>query len=320
MNDPAFVSVPFLTWGNREAVQLSLGIGELNSITSCEIPRCSSVRLSAFRSIGHVTILGEESHFSRGMVSDVTHIRLSPSRMSEFNNCPRLYKYRVIEQLPEPPSIDAERGTLIHTILEDLFDLQPMERNHASAVEMAPERWRIQLSEKPGLAELVPNEKEWFDRVSALLKNYFVLEKPETFEATHREMHLEQDLNQQVYLHGYVDRIDVAPTGQVRIVDYKSGKSPKAGWEEKALFQLRVYAFLYWRLHGVLPALLVLHYLGDARSVKSSPTEAELLSTEKKLLQIADEIIEAIEKDHFPPKASRLCDWCFFKSICPAHN
>ena len=254
------------------------------------------------------------------MVSNVTHIRLSPSRISEFNNCPRLYKYRVIEQLPEPPSIDAERGTLIHTILEDLFDLQASERNHESAVEMAPERWRIQLSEKPGLAELVPNEKEWFDRVSALLKNYFVLEKPETFEATHREMHLEQDLNPQVYLHGYVDRIDIAPTGQVRIVDYKSGKSPKAGWEDKALFQLRVYALLYWRLHEVIPSLLVLHYLGDARSVKSSPTESELLSTEKKLLQIADEIIAAVAKDHFPPKPSRLCDWCFFKSVCPAHN
>ena len=312
--------VPLFAWCDCEAIELALGIGQLNAIASCKVSRCSRAWNCAFGRVGHGAILGEESLFGSGMVSDVTHIRLSPSRMSEFNNCPRLYKYRVIEQLPEPPSIDAERGTLIHTILEDLFDLQPAERNHTSAVEMAPERWRIQLSEKPGLAELVPNEKEWFDRVSALLKNYFVLEKPETFEATHREMHLEQDLNPQVYLHGYVDRIDVAPTGQVRIVDYKSGKSPKAGWEEKALFQLRVYAFLYWRLHGVIPALLVLHYLGDARSVKSSPTEAELLSTEKKLLQIADEIIEAIEKDHFPPKASRLCDWCFFKSICPAHN
>lgn len=254
------------------------------------------------------------------MVSDVTNIRLSPSRVSEFNNCPRLYKYRVIELLPEPPSIDAERGTLIHTILDDLFDLSPEERTHEVAISMAPERWQNQVAQKPELASLVLNEKEWLDRVAALLKNYFTLEKPETFEATHREMHLEQDLSDQVYLHGYVDRIDVAPTGQVRIVDYKSGKSPKPGWEEKALFQLRVYALLYWRLHGVIPALLVLHYLGDARSVKSSPTENELLSTEKKLRQIADEIIDAIERDHFPPKANRLCDWCFFKSICPAHN
>jgi putative RecB family exonuclease len=309
------MGVPLFAWRNREAIELALGIGKLNSITSCEIARSS-----IFGRVGHGAILGEESALGSGMFSGVTHIRLSPSRISEFNNCPRLYKYRVIEQLPEPPSIDAERGTLIHTILEDLFDLQPAERNHASAVAMAPDRWSVQLTEKPGLAELVPNEKEWFDRVSALLKNYFELEKPETFEATHREIHLEQDLNPQVYLHGYVDRIDVAPTGQVRIVDYKSGKSPKAGWEEKALFQLRVYALLYWRLHGVIPALLVLHYLGDARTVKSSPTEAELLSTERKLLQIADEIIAAIEKDYFPPKASRLCDWCFFKSICPAHN
>ena len=43
-----------------------------------------------------------------------------------------------------------------------------------------------------------------------------------------------------LYLHGYVDRLDVAPTGEVRIVDYKTGKSPKPGWEAKALFQLQV--------------------------------------------------------------------------------
>lgn len=250
----------------------------------------------------------------------MTQIRLSPSRVSEFNNCPQLYKYRVIDQLPEPPSIDAERGTLIHSILEDLFDLPPDQRVHEKAISMAPDRWRLQVEAKPELESLVLNQKEWIDRVAALLKNYFLLEKPETFEATHREMHLEQDLTPDVYLHGYVDRIDIAPTGEVRIVDYKSGKSPKPGWEEKALFQLRVYALLYWRLHGVIPTLLVLHYLGDARSVKSAPTEKELLSTEKKLLQIADEIIESIQNDRFPAKPTRLCDWCFFKTICPAHQ
>jgi putative RecB family exonuclease len=91
--------------------------------------------MRAFDGIGHGAILGEEILFGSGIVSDVTSIRLSPSRVSEFNNCPRLYKYRVIEQLPEPPSIDAERGTLIHTILEDLFDLAPAERNHDVAVQ-----------------------------------------------------------------------------------------------------------------------------------------------------------------------------------------
>jgi putative RecB family exonuclease len=250
----------------------------------------------------------------------MTSLRLSPSRVTEFNNCPALYKYRVIDQLPEPPSIDAERGTLIHTILEDLFELPAAQRTLTSAKELLPSRWQNQLEEKPELAELIASEKEWSERAESLLTNYFSLENPQTFEPTYRELHLELDLTEKLYLHGYVDRLDVAPTGEVRIVDYKTGKAPKPGWEEKALFQLRVYALLYWRNHGVVPRLLQLIYLGDTKLVRSSPTEAELLATEKTLFRVAEEILKAIETDIFPPKLSKLCDWCFFKTICPAHN
>jgi putative RecB family exonuclease len=152
-----------------------------------------------------------------------------------------------------------------------------------------------------------------------LLGNYFTLEAPTSFEPTYRELHLEMDLSEKLYLHGYVDRLDVAPTGEVRIVDYKTGKSPKPGWEEKALFQLRVYALLYWKNHGVIPKLLQLIYLGDTRLVKSAPTEADLIKTERILFDIAEDILRAIERNEFRPRPTRLCDWCFFKTICPAH-
>lgn len=247
-------------------------------------------------------------------------LRLSPSRMNDFTNCPQLYKYRAIDQLPEPPSIDAERGKLIHAILEDLFELPAANRNFESAVDLLPRKWSQQLEEKPELAQLVLDEQEWFDRAQSLLTNYFSLEKPDTFESTYRELHLERTISEEIYLHGYVDRLDIAPTGEVRIVDYKTGKSPKAGWEEKALFQLRVYALLYWKNEGVLPKLLQLIYLGDSRIIKSQPTEAQLKSTEQILNAIGDDILTAIETNHFPTKKSRLCDWCFFKSICPAHS
>ena len=240
--------------------------------------------------------------------------------MNDFTNCPQLYKYRAVDQLPEPPSIDAERGKLIHAILEDLFELPAALRTFQSAVELLPSKWREQVDAKVELKALVLDEKEWFDRAQALLTNYFTLENPTSFEATYRELHLERDISEEVYLHGYVDRLDIAPTGEVRIVDYKTGKSPKSGWEEKALFQLRVYALLYWKNEGVLPKLLQLIYLGDSRVIKSEPTEAQLKSTEKILRNIGDEILTAIETSHFPTKKSRLCDWCFFKTICPAHN
>lgn len=240
--------------------------------------------------------------------------------MNDFTNCPQLYKYRAVEQLPEPPSIDAERGKLIHAVLEDLFELPAQSRTFSAALELLPTKWSQQLAEKPELTTLVLNEKEWFDRASALLTNYFALEKPNTFESTYRELHLERHISEEIYLHGYVDRLDVAPTGEVRIVDYKTGKSPKPGWEEKALFQLRVYALLYWQNEGVLPKLLQLIYLGDSRVAKSEPTEAQLKSTERILNNIGDEILTALETGDFPTRKSRLCDWCFFKSICPAHN
>ena len=249
----------------------------------------------------------------------MSQLRLSPSRINDFNNCPQLYKYRAIDLLPEPPSIDAERGTLIHTVLEDLFDLPAPERDLKNATQLLPSRWQAQIKEKPQIAELVLDEIAWFKIAEELLGNYFSLEKPETFEATNREMHLELNLSPDLYLHGYVDRLDVAATGEVRIVDYKTGKSPKSGWEEKALFQLRVYALLYWRNQGVIPKLLQLIYLGDTRLIRSTPTEDELLKTERILFDIAEEILRAIAKNEFRPRPTKLCDWCFFKTICPAH-
>ena len=247
-------------------------------------------------------------------------LRLSPSRVNDFTNCPQLYKYRSILNLPEEISLDAERGKLVHSVLEDLFEIPRLERDHAQATSLLPSAWQRQIAEKPELEQLVTNQQEWMDRAKSLLQTYFSLEDPTTFDATYRELHLEKDFSDQIYLHGYVDRLDIAPTGEVRIVDYKTGKSPKPGWEEKALFQLRVYALLYWRNEGVLPRLLQLLYLGDGNTVKSSPTERELEATERILRNIGDEILTAIETDFFPPKKSRLCDWCSFKSICPAHN
>lgn len=253
-------------------------------------------------------------------VNSDSRLRLSPSSVNDFHNCPQLYKYRSIDRLPQPPSLDAERGTLVHTILHDLFESPAGLRTPATAIELLPSRWQEQVEAKPELAAMVTNEKEWLDRASALVTTYFTLEQPSTFEATHRELHLEDDFREDLYLHGYVDRLDVAPTGEVRIIDYKTGKSPKPGWEEKALFQLRVYALLYWKNNGVLPRLLQLIYLGDGKLVKSNPTMADLESAQKSLLRTADDILASLDKDYWPPKPSRLCDWCFFKTICPAHN
>lgn len=245
-------------------------------------------------------------------------IRLSPSRISEYLQCPQLYNYRVIQKLPEPISLDAARGTLVHTILEELLAQPIEERTIHRAKSSAITHWQVQKDENHELATLIDDEKEWLDRVNSLLDSYFQLENPQTFQPTHMEAHLEVNHNDSLLLHGYVDRIDIAPTGEVRIVDYKTGKSPKAGYEEKALFQLRFYALLWYRLHGEIPKLIQLLYLADQQSIKSSPKESELIAAERKAIQVGTDIQISIEKGYWPAQKSRLCDWCSFKKICPA--
>jgi len=247
-------------------------------------------------------------------------IRLSPSRVNDFKNCPQLYKYRVIDQIPEEISLDAERGTLVHSVLESLFDAPISERTLAHALSLVDGTWKAQVDAKPELLVLVPEEKEWFDRVSSLLTNYFKLEKPDTFETTSREVHLELDFAEDIYLHGYVDRLDIALTGEVRIVDYKTGKSPHRNWQDKAFFQLQIYALIYWRNTGTLPSQLKLLYLGNRDKLLSKPTEEDLIEAEASLHKTAAEISHAMTSEVWITRKSRLCDWCSFKPICPAHQ
>ncbi|HZZ54267.1 MAG TPA: PD-(D/E)XK nuclease family protein, partial [Trebonia sp.] len=59
---------------------------------------------------------------------------LSPSRAADFMTCPLLYRFRVIDRIPEPPTTATARGTLVHAVLERLFDRPAGERTPAAAL------------------------------------------------------------------------------------------------------------------------------------------------------------------------------------------
>src|SRR4029077_20495629 len=87
-------------------------------------------------------------------------------------------------------------------------------------------------------------------------------------------------------LRGYVDRLDVASGGALRIVDYKTGTAPRGEFEARALFQMKFYALVLWRLRGAVPRLLQLMYLGNGEILRYEPDEADLRATERKILAL----------------------------------
>ena len=250
---------------------------------------------------------------------------LSPSRAGDFMACPLLYRFRTIDRLPEPISPDAVRGTLVHKVLEDLFDQPAADRTPEQARDMLVPAWRELIEAEPELAELFdpsgPTDGEgadWLATCRAVLDRYFTLEDPRRLEPAERELYVETLLDSKLLLRGFVDRIDVAPDGAIRVVDYKTGRAPGEQFEARALFQMKFYALVVWRTRGVLPAMLQLIYLGNGEILRYVPDEQDLLATERKVEAIWRAIRRAEEAGDWRPSPSRLCDWCAHKAICPA--
>ena len=72
---------------------------------------------------------------------------LSPSRAADFMACPLLYRFRTVDRLPEPYSPDAVRGSVVHKVLEVLFDLPAVDRTPEQARELLVPAWEAMLEE-----------------------------------------------------------------------------------------------------------------------------------------------------------------------------
>ena len=268
---------------------------------------------------------------------------LSPSRASDFMQCPLLYRFRVVDRLPERPSPAALRGTVVHIVLENLFDLPAEQRTLQAARELLQPSWQKVLAERPEAAQLfggpdageqpeapavggenqerpgAPADLEdWLASASELIGRWFALEDPTRLEPADRELYVETTLDNDLVLRGYVDRLDVAADGRLRVVDYKTGRSPGEAVEAKALFQMKFYALVLWRTRGRLPTVLQLVYLGNGEILRYEPDEQDLLAVERKVKALWEAIAQAAETGDWRPSPSRLCTWCDHHALCPA--
>ncbi len=237
--------------------------------------------------------------------------------------CPLLYRFRVIDKLPEKPSKAATRGTLVHAVLERLFDAPAGERTAPRAKSLIPGQWDRLLEDRPELGELFEEDEDgeqltqWLGEAEALVERWFALEDPTRLEPAEREMFVETELESGLRLRGVIDRVDVAPTGEVRIVDYKTGKAPRPEYSEGALFQMKFYALVIWRLKQVVPRRLQLVYLGSGDVLTYDPVPADLERIERKLLALWDAIKLATETGDWRPRPTKLCGWCDHQVVCP---
>jgi putative RecB family exonuclease len=247
---------------------------------------------------------------------------LSPSRAVDFRRCPLLYRFRAVDRLPEPPDPVRLRGTLVHTVLEHLYDLPAATRTPPAARALLEPAW-AQLRAGLAAAGTPPfgaadaaAEAAWLTTAGDLVEAYFRLEDPRRLTPAARELRVETELASGVPLRGYLDRLDVAPNGALRVVDYKTGSSPGASGEARALFPMKFYALAVLLDRGVVP-LLVLLYLADGAALSYRPDAAELRRFARLLDAVWAAILAAAPTGDFRPSPGPHCRWCDHRELCP---
>ena len=81
---------------------------------------------------------------------------------------------------------------------------------------------------------------------------------------------------------------------------------------------MHFYAFLCERFFGRRPDRIQLLYLQEPVAIVAEPTEQSIRGLEQRASAIWKAVERACETENFKPRPSGLCEWCSFRSYCPA--
>lgn len=245
---------------------------------------------------------------------------VSPSRVSQFANCPRQYQYVSVERLPEKKSLDAYRGTVFHAILETMF-AESLDNPSARTLDACLEYFRQlfptlvsdEIAEELGLD--ASGRQTLAAEITKLIRNYYKMEDPTTINTEAVEIRFDHDMGG-FGLRGIIDRLDRLEDGTLSVVDYKTGKPPRRGWEAKALQACQTYAYLCEQVRGERPSELRLLYVKTGTEIRHVVEQRDIDGAVKRVRSTWAGIERCYEKGDFPAKPSILCNWCSFQKIC----
>ncbi len=242
---------------------------------------------------------------------------MSPSRISDFKLCPQLFKFRVIDRLPEPEDPYSAKGSLVHAALEGLFGLAPGNRTLANATERLRLAWdEIKGAEEFDLPLTEEQEAAFLQEAQGLLANYFRLERPALINTHELEWWVEHQ-TPTALLRGIIDRVEVDEDGDWILTDYKTGRAPSETYALGSFFALKFYALVCWRAFGKIPKALRLVHLREPEVLTLHPDQRMLEALERQLEALAKALTTAFESGVFKARPGRVCARCPHQQICP---
>jgi len=227
--------------------------------------------------------------------------KLSPTRLKDYLQCPKLFYYKSVLRLPVKGSIHTLKGEVVHTVLEMIFNHPRDERGVERAVsyvrgavnvyvnptisrEKVTDKFELQLRDYLNLFERDRDldeklEKKSFEAreiielnggiddftlsIYDLVNQWYGMENPIKFDPEEREMHVEAEIGG-YKVQGYIDRLDAFlkfDSKEYFISDYKTGSVPSEKYLDDAFFAMKIYALLLRKSRGIQAKALRLIYV-----------------------------------------------------------
>ena len=236
-------------------------------------------------------------------------ISMSYSRLETFKSCEAKYFYQYIDKQPRSTNGAAAMGTAVHSVLEksDLNDLDLKDMLYQLELEFE--------AEDPD-GDMITRELK--EAARELLGEFVDRHYGDTFETLGKELNFNVVIGNG-YFTGFIDRVDITPSGGILIQDYKAGKWKVAKKDVPTNMQLGLYACAIRKFYPEYwPITAELYYLREGKMFGQTYTHEELDNME---FQIRDKCAEIAKTNFFHYTGQNwtcksMCD--FGKSgVCP---
>ena len=251
----------------------------------------------------------------------------SASRLESYGTCP--FEFFIAYAMELEPRVEAEEGfdvrmlgSMLHKILEDVYSGVELTMAAGKVFASAPEEYGFRPTAlwTQQQAELLRALEKTIDELNKVSQGYTPKKMEARFGMGEPSLVLQTSAGE-VRLHGYIDRLDAAPDGSLRVIDYKAGSAAISAshLKEGRRLQLPIYALaardalglgdvssgFYWHIQKA-----------EASSLKLEKFEGGVNGAFETAIAHIGRHVTGIRAGHFEPKAPE--EGC--PSYCPAVN
>jgi CRISPR/Cas system-associated exonuclease Cas4 (RecB family) len=246
----------------------------------------------------------------------VRPLRLSPTSLHRWRECPHAYWHAYIRKSPAEVVFNRpmERGGALHNVLKECFDnLQaagdfPGDLAALAAAYLPPHRYPDRETWREDVRWIAGLVAGYLGSVSAAQSRTHLLGLEWSCGYTHAAYPT-------FVLTARADRVVRLADGRVRIIEYKSGKPDTYDLVQIAALHLCVASALHCDEQMVTVSTVFLR-TNDEREWTFGPGIAEYRA---RIIDIAHEIREAMpDAVRFAPTPGPFCQRCPYIGLCPA--